>query len=68
MDSSGVGESLGKEVTGNVLVLVPSSLLHHGRDVHPTWVESSIETLSNTKRVPRVLSTRAKSEEDFDSY
>ena len=25
-------------------------LLRHGRDVHPTWVKSSIETLSNTKR------------------
>ena len=43
-------------------------MLRHGRDVHPTWVKSSIETLSNTKRFPGVLSTRAKSEEDFDSY
>ena len=24
-------------------------LLRHGRDVHPTWVKSSIETLSNTR-------------------
>ena len=40
-------------------------VLRHGRDVHPTWVKSSIETLSNTKGV---LSTRAKSEEDFVSY
>ena len=42
-------------------------MLRHGRDVHPTWVESLIETLSNTKGLG-VLSTRAKSEEDFDSY
>ena len=45
-----------------------NTVLRHGRDVHPTWVKSSIETLSNTKGVPGVLSTRAKSEEDFDSY
>ena len=25
-------------------------VLRHGRDVHPTWVKSSIETLSNTRR------------------
>ena len=25
------------------------SVLRHGRDVHPTWVKSSIETLSNTR-------------------
>ena len=24
-------------------------VLRHGRDVHPTWVKSSIETLSNTR-------------------
>ena len=42
-------------------------LLRHGRDVHPTWVRSSIETLSNTM-VWGFWSTRAKSEEDFDSY
>ena len=48
---------------------LPHFLLRHGRDVHPTWVKSSIETLSNTKGgVPGILSTRAKSEEDFDSY
>ena len=41
-------------------------LLRHGRDVHPAWVKSSIETLSNTRS--RVLSARAKSEEGFDSY
>ena len=42
-------------------------LLRHGRDVHPTWVKSSIETLNNTKGLG-VLDIRAKSEEDFDSY
>ena len=42
-------------------------VLRHGRDVHPTWVKSSIETLSNT-RVWGFCSTRGKSEEDFDSY
>ena len=42
-------------------------MLRHGRDIHPTWVKSSIETLSNT-RVLGFCSTRAKSEEDFDSY
>ena len=41
-------------------------VLHHGRDVHPTWVKSSTETLSN--KGLGVLSARAKSEEDFDSY
>ena len=41
-------------------------LLRHGRDVHPTWVKSFTETLSNTGS--GVLSTRAKSKEDFDSY
>ena len=43
-------------------------MLRHGRDVHPTWVKSFIETLSNDKGAPGVLNTRAKSEEDFDSY
>ena len=43
-----------------------TGVLRHGRDVHPTWVKSSIETLSNTR--VWVLSARAKSEEDFDSY
>ena len=41
-------------------------MLRHGRDVHPTWVKLSTETLSNTGS--GVLSTRAKSKEDFDSY
>ena len=57
------------EVDARLLGLVRMGIvLRHGRDVHPTWVKSSIETLSNTKRVPGVLSTRAKSEEDFVSY
>ena len=38
-------------------------LLRHGRDVHPTWVKSLTETLSN--KGSGVLSTREKSEEDF---
>ena len=46
---------------------ISDMLLRHGRDVHPTWVRSSIGTLSNT-RVLGFCSTRAKSEEDFDSY
>ena len=41
-------------------------LLCHGRDVHPTWVKSITETLSN--KGSGFCSTRAKSEEDFDSY
>ena len=41
-------------------------VLRHGRDVHPTWVKSYTGTLSNTGS--GVLSTRAKSKEDFDSY
>ena len=40
-------------------------MLRHGRDVHPTWVKSFTETLGSGFGV---LSTRAKSEEDFDSY
>ena len=48
------------------LGLNPGGVLRHGRDVHPTWVKSSIETLSN--KGLGVLSTRAKSKEDFDSY
>ena len=40
-------------------------MLHHGRDVHPTWVKSFTETLGSGFGV---LSTREKSEEDFDSY
>ena len=31
------------------IVLEASAVLRHGRDVHPTWVKSSIETLSNTR-------------------
>ena len=38
---------------GDVIILEGEAtnaamVLHHGRDVHPTWVKSSIETLSNT--------------------
>ena len=29
--------------------LLNGIVLRHGRDVHPTWVKSSIETLSNTR-------------------
>ena len=43
-----------------------TSLLCHSRDVHPTWVKLFTETLSNNGL--GVLSTRAKSEGDFDSY
>ena len=42
-----------------------TQLLCHSRDVHPTWVKSFTETLGSGSGV---LSTRAKSEEDFDSY
>ena len=38
-------------------------MLHHGRDVHPTWVKLFTKTLSN--KGSRVLST--KSEEDLGS-
>ena len=41
-------------------------VLRHGRDVHPMWVKSLTGTLSN--KGSGILSTRAKSEEDFDSY
>ena len=39
--------SLLKPVQG--LAKTQNALLRHGRDVHPTWVKSSIETLSNTR-------------------
>ena len=42
-----------------------NKMLRHGRGVHPTWVKSFTETLGSGFGV---LSTRAKSEEDFDSY
>ena len=35
-----------------------SSVLHHGRDVHLTWVKLSIETLSNKSL--RVLEYKGK--------
>ena len=41
-------------------------VLCHGRDVHPMWVKSFTKTLSNKGR--GFCSTRAKSEEDIDSY
>ena len=41
-------------------------MLCHSRDVHLTWVKSFTGTLSN--KGSGVLSTRAKSKEDFDSY
>ena len=41
-------------------------LVRQGRDIHPTWVKLFPETLSN--RLRGFCSTRAKSEEDFDSY
>ena len=41
-------------------------VLRHGRDVHPTWVVSYTGTMSN--KGSGVLSTRAKSKEDFDNY
>ena len=43
-----------------------SPVLHHGRDVHPTWVKSFTKTLGSG--FLRFCSTRAKSKEDFDSY
>ena len=49
-----------------VLAACYDTVLRHSRDVHPTWAKSSIETLSNTRVWGS--STRAKSEEDFDSY
>ena len=62
-DDSDDDTLLAEQNDGNI----PVTMLRHGRDVHPTWVKSSIETLSNT-RVWGFCSTRAKSEEDFDSY
>ena len=41
-------------------------VLRHGRDVHPTWVKLFTKTLGSG--FLRFCSTRAKSEEDFDSY
>ena len=32
-----------------IAIINNEELLRHGRDVHPTWVKSSIETLSNTR-------------------
>ena len=49
-----------------VLQQFSTYMLRDGRDVHPTWVKSSIETLSNKSL--GFWSTRARSEEDFDSY
>ena len=46
-------------------VLTGAKVLCHGRDIHLTWVKSFTKTLGSGFRV---LSTRAKSEEDFDSY
>ena len=34
----------------NLVDVCVATVLRHGRDVHPTWVKSFIETLSNTKR------------------
>ena len=53
-----------KEKSGG-FTKVGNLVLRHGRDVHPMWVKSFTETLGSGFRV---LSTRAKSEEDFDSY
>ena len=41
-------------------------VLRHGRDVHLMWVKLFTETLGSG--FLRFCSTRAKSEEDFDSY
>ena len=37
------------EVVRKLMLTYPSIMLRHGRDVHLTWVKSSIETLSNTR-------------------
>ena len=66
---SELSHSEGQELPFLSPMTMPStgpSLLRHGRDVHPTWVMSSIETLSN--KGLGFLSTKANSEEDFDSY
>ena len=62
---------LDEQVTPSTMYKLFDRILHeyvlrHSRDIHLTWVKSSIETLSN--KGLGVLSTRAKSEEDFDSY
>ena len=38
-----------KKIKGVAEWKTPTNLLRHGRDVHPTWVKSSIKTLSNTR-------------------
>ena len=43
----------------------PECVLRHGRDILPMWVKLFTKTLGSGFGV---LSTRAKSEEDFDSY
>ena len=70
LDMEDFGMENAEQVSKMLVALLASMgplVLHHGRDVHPTWVKSSIETLSNT-RVWGFCSTRAKSEGDFDSY